>query len=129
MHESGEGKGSFFKIGSHGKQRVGRKAGRTQRWVNGTPNQMLDGRISWDNGQNQIVRSLNNCCSSFRVAYMDENKTLPSKDYHDSYSNYTQCPNCIAFGTGKKGARLAESGALVTVFEKSAIDLKLKQIL
>ena len=47
---------------------------------------------------------------------MDENKTQPSKDYHDSY------PNHIALG-----ACPAEAGALAQVFEKSVIELKLKQ--
>ena len=40
----------------------------------------------------------------------------------------TTCPNCIAFRTGKKkGARPAEVGALASVFEKSATELKQKK--
>ena len=35
--------------------------------------------------------------------------------------------NCIALRTGKKGARSAEVGALASVFEKSATELKFKQ--
>ena len=34
----------------------------------------------------------------------------------------------IAFRVGKKGARLAEAGALASVFEKSATELKLKPL-
>ena len=39
----------------------------------------------------------------------------------------TTCPNCITLRTGKKGARPAEVGALASVFEKSATELKQKQ--
>ena len=39
----------------------------------------------------------------------------------------TTCPNRIAFRASKKGARLAEVGAMAPVFEKSATELKLKQ--
>ena len=45
-------------------------------------------------------------------------KTQPLKDYHDSHSNH--CPNRIALCP-------AEVGALTPMFEKSAIELKLKQ--
>ena len=62
-------------LGSYEKQRVGRKGGRTQRRVNGTPNEILNGRAPWVNCQDLIVQSENYCYSSFRVASMDENKT------------------------------------------------------
>ena len=39
----------------------------------------------------------------------------------------TTCPNLIAKRAEKKGARPAEVGAVVPVFEKSATKLKLKQ--
>ena len=38
----------------------------------------------------------------------------------------TTCINRIALRAGKKGARPAEVGALASVFEKSATDLKQK---
>ena len=38
-------------------------------------------------------------------------------------------PNRIALRTGKKGVRPAVVGALASVFEKSATELKLKQTL
>ena len=56
---------------------------------------------------------------------MDENKTQPSKDYHDSYSNHMSKPHCPL--SGLKGVRPAELKALASVFEKSATELKLKQ--
>ena len=56
------------------------------------------------------------------MASMDENKTLPSKDYNDAYSNH------LAFHAGKKGERLAEIGALTPVFENSVTELKQMQI-
>ena len=40
----------------------------------------------------------------------------------------TRSINRIALRAGKKGARPAEVGALASVFEKSATELKLKQI-
>ena len=39
----------------------------------------------------------------------------------------TTCPNCIALHASKKRAHPAEVGALTSVFEKSATELKLKQ--
>ena len=85
------------------------------------PNQVLGRQIPRDNDQDPKFQLGNYCCSSFRVASMDENKTQPSEDYHDS------CLNCITFRTGKKGACPVEVGALVPAFEKSATELKLKQ--
>ena len=41
-------------------------------------------------------------------------------------STQTTCPNCIALRADKKGMRRAEVGALASVFEKSATDLKQK---
>ena len=52
-------------------------------------------------------------------------KTQPSKI--TMTHTQTTCPNCITFCTGKKKAHLAEVGTLAPVFEKSAIELKLKQ--
>ena len=68
------GKDFFFR--SHGKQRGERKYGRTQRQVNAMPNHVLGVRIPRDNGQDQIVRSGNNCCSPIRLASLDENKNM-----------------------------------------------------
>ena len=38
------------------------------------PNQVLGVGIPLDNGQDQIIKSGNYCCSSIRVASIDENK-------------------------------------------------------
>ena len=46
--------------------------GWTQQRVNGTPYQMLGGRTSWVNDQDQIVQSSNYSYSSFRVVSIDE---------------------------------------------------------
>ena len=40
----------------------------------------------------------------------------------------TTSPNCIVLRAGKKGTRPAEVGALASVFEKSATELKLKRM-
>ena len=79
-------------LGSHGKQHGGRKGGRTQGRVNGSPNLVLGGRIPRVNGQDLIVRSRNYSCLYFRAASMDDNKTQPSKDYHDSHSKHMSKP-------------------------------------
>ena len=72
----------------HWKQRGRRKGGQNQRRVNGAPKQMLGTRTPWVNGQGLIVKSGNYCYSSFRISSMDVNKTQPSKDYRNSYSNH-----------------------------------------
>ena len=64
------------------------------------------------------------CCSSIRVASVDENKNSHRKI--TMTHNQTTCPNCIALCMGKKGARLVEVGALASEFEKSATELKQK---
>ena len=61
-------------------------------------NQVLGGWIARDNGQDQIVRSGNYCCSSIRVVSIDENKTQSTKDYHDSYSNHMSKPHSLSRG-------------------------------
>ena len=70
------------------------------------------------------VRSGNYCCSSIRVASIDENKNSHRK----ITMTHTQTTyiNRIALRTGKKGARPTEVGALASVFEKSATELKQK---
>ena len=60
--------------GHHGKQRGRRKGGRIRRQLNGTPNQVLGGWIPRHNSQDQILRSENYCCTSIRVACVEENK-------------------------------------------------------
>ena len=83
---------------------------------------MLDRQTPRVNGQEQIVQSRN--YSSFRVASIDENKTQPSKDYHDSYSN--PMSKLHRSSHGQKGARPAEVGTLGPMFEKSATEHKQK---
>ena len=70
------------------------------------------------------VQSGNYCCSSIRVASIDENKNSHQK----ITMTHTQTTyiNRIALHAGKKGARPAEVGALASVFEKSATELKQK---
>ena len=70
------------------------------------------------------VRSGNYCCSSIRVASIDENKNSHRKI--TMTRTQTRSINRIALRAGKKGARPAEVGALASVFEKSATELKLK---
>ena len=70
------------------------------------------------------VRSGNYCCSSIRVASIDENKNGHRKI--TMTHNQTTYINHIALRAGKKGARPAEVGALASVFEKSATELKKK---
>ena len=89
------------------------------------PNQAPGVWILRFNGQDQIVRSQNYCCSSIRVSSIDE-----SKNSHWKITmTHTQitCPNRIVLRAGKKGTRPAEVGALVSGFEKPATELKLKQ--
>ena len=73
------------------------------------------------------VRSGNYCCSSIRVTSIDENKNSHRK----ITMTHTQTThiNCIALRAGKKGARPAEVGALASVFEKSATELKQQKLL
>ena len=74
-----------------------------------------------------LVRSGNYCCSSIRVASIEENKNSHRKiTTTHTQTTYT---NRIALRTGKKGARLAEVGALASVFEKSATGLKQSKLL
>ena len=61
------------------------------------------------------------CCSSIRVASIDENKNSHRKiNLTHTQTTYI---NRITLRTGKKGARPAEVGALASVFEKSATEL------
>ena len=78
-------------------------------------------------GQDRLVRSRNYCCSSMRVASVDENKNSHWKI--TMTNTQTTCPNRIALRAGKKGARPAEVGALASVFEKSATELKQQKLL
>ena len=68
------------------------------------------------------VWSGNYCCSSIRVASIEENKNSHRK----ITMSHTQATyvNCIALCKGKKGARPTEVGALASVFKKSATELK-----
>ena len=63
----------------------------------------------------------NYCCSSIRVASMDENKNSNWK-----ITMTHTCPNRITLCTGKKGAHPTEVGALASVFKKSATELNQK---
>ena len=58
---------------------------------------------------------------------MDENKNSHRKI--TMTHTQTICQNCIAFRAGKKGACPAEVGALASVFEKSATELKQQKLL
>ena len=74
----------------------------------------------------RIVSSIegNYCCSSIRVASIDENKNSHRKiTLTHTQTTYI---NRIALRAGKKGACPAEVGALASVFEKSATELKQK---
>ena len=66
-----------------------------------------------------LVRSGNYCCSSIRVASMDENKNSHWKI--NMTHTQTTYIHRIALRAGKKWARPVEVGALASVFEKSAI--------
>ena len=73
------------------------------------------------------VRSRNYCCSSIRVASIEENKN----NHRKITMTHTQTTyiNRIALCAGKKGARPAEVGARASGFEKSAIELKQQKLL
>ena len=73
------------------------------------------------------VRSGNCCCSSIRVASIDENKNSQRK--RTMTHTQTTYINRIALRAGKKGARPADVGALSSVFEKSATELKQQKLL
>ena len=100
-------------------------SGQTLWRFNATPNQALGVWILRFNGQGQIVRSGNYCCSFIRVSIIDENKNSHRKSTMTHSQNTS--PNHIALRAGKKGARPDEVGALASVFEKLARELKLKQ--
>ena len=73
------------------------------------------------------VRSGSYCCSSIRVASIDANKNSHRKiTMIHTQTTYT---NRITLRASKKGARPAEGGALASVFEKSATELKQQQLL
>ena len=75
----------------------------------------------------RIVWSRNYCCSSIRVASMDENKNSHRKI--TMTHTQTTCINRIALRVGKKEVRPAEVGALASVFEKSATEFKQQKLL
>ena len=58
---------------------------------------------------------------------MDENKNSHRKI--TMTHTQTTCINCIALRVGKKGAHPAEVGALASVLEKSATELKQQKLL
>ena len=100
-------------------------SGKTQWRFNAMPNPVLGVWILRFNGQDQIVLSGNYCCSSIRVASINENKSSHRKI--TMTHTQTPCPNYIALRAGKKDARPAEVGALALWFEKSATEFQLKQ--
>ena len=63
------------------------------------------------------------CCSSLRVASIDENKNN-HRNNHGPHSNHIH-----KLQLGKKWMRLADVGALASVFEKSATELKQQKLL
>ena len=73
-----------------------------------------------------MIRSGNYCCSSIRVASIDENKN----NYRKMTMTHIQttCLNRIALGAGKKEECPAEVGALASVCDKSVTELKQKLI-
>ena len=73
------------------------------------------------------VQSGNYYCSSIRVVSIDENKNSHRK----ITMTHTQTTyiNRIALRAGKKGARPTEVGALASVFEKPATELKQQKLL
>ena len=73
------------------------------------------------------VRSGNYSCSSIRLGSMDANKNNHRKI--TMTNTQTTCINRIALRAGKKDTRLAEVGALASVFEKSVTDLKQQKLL
>ena len=77
---------------------------------------VLDGWVTRING-----------CLSIRVASIDENKNSHRK----ITMTHTQTTyiNRIALRAGKKGVRPAKVGALASVFEKSATELKQQKLL
>ena len=78
-------------------------------------------------GSGSSVRSGNYCCSSITVASIDEKKNSHRKiTMTHTQTTYT---NRIALRAGKKGARPAEVGALASVLEKSATELKQQKLL
>ena len=109
---------------NHGKLHGGCKGKQVKTlWqLNTMPNQVLDIGILRFNSQDQIAWSWNYCCSSIRVASIDENKNSHLKI--TMTHTQTTCPNLIAFHAGKKGVCHAEVGALASVLEKLATELK-----
>ena len=89
------------------------------------PNPVLGVVILRFNGLDGLVRPGNYCCSSIRVASVNENKNSHRKIIMTN--TQTTCPNRITLRAGKKkGAIPAEVLALVSVFENSATELKQK---
>ena len=82
---------------------------------NEMPNQIQGVWTLRFNSQDRIVQMGNYCCSSIRVASVDENKNSQRKI--TMTHTQTTFPNGIALRMDKKGARPAEVGALVSVFE------------
>ena len=80
---------------------------------------MLGVRIPQVNDQDQIVQLGNYCSSSFWVAFINEIKVQPSKNYTMTLTQTTY-PNRIVLHTGKNETRSAEVGVLAPVFKKSA---------
>ena len=91
------------------------------------PNQVLGVWNLRFNGQDQIVWSGNYSCSSMKVAFIDENKNSHQKITMTHIQ--TTSPNHIALHVDKKAVRPAEVGALDSVFEKSATELKQKLLI
>ena len=115
MQVGGERFSFVLFLESHRKKHGGRKGEQTQ-W-GFMPNQVLGVRILRFNGQDQKVRSGIYCCSSIRVASIDENKNTAIERLPMTHTQ-TPCSNHIALRAGKKGTYPADGGALASVFEK-----------
>ena len=76
------------------------------------------------NGQDRLVRSGNYCCSSIRVASLEDYKN----NHRKITMTHTQapCPNRVSLRADKNGVPPTEVGALASVFEKSATEFRQK---
>ena len=122
------GKESPIFLRTHGKQHDGRKGMRINPLTAKRNAQPGPGRMSLvAQRSGSTVRSGNYCCSSISVASIDEN----SNSHRKITMTHTQTTyiNRIALRVSKKGARPAEVGALASVFENLATELKQQNLL
>ena len=104
------------------------EASRLTLWpLNTKPNMTLDVWTLRLIGLDWLVRLVNYCCSSIRVASINENKNSHWKI--TMTHTQTTCSNRITLCAGKKEVCPAGVGALASVFEKSATELKQQKLL